>query len=295
MRPAARVAGLSPRRRALITAVALAVIALAAFGGIQLARSGSGSADPPASRPSHVLLVPGYGGSTTALSQLAARIRATGRSATVVPLAGDGTGDLQVQARVLNGYVNQALRDGSGPVTVIGYSAGGVVAWLWDVDFRAAAKVRQFITLGSPLHGASLAALGAAFVPGECPTACQQLVPGSALLTALQNSPAAAAAVAVPVDHRRPGGSAPGLGPAAPVRSTCPCNRSAPGSASPTASCPPTRSWSASCSATSGGWHQPRPRPPSAIPCKPWAAVRVSRRFRVATASAAACGRLKSP
>jgi triacylglycerol lipase len=191
MRPAARVAGLSPRRRVLLVAIALVVIALGAFGGIQLARSGSGSADPSASRPSHVLLVPGYGGSTTALSQLAARIRATGRSATVVPLAGDGTGDLQVQARVLNGYVDQAVRDGSGPVTVIGYSAGGVVAWLWDVDFKAAAKVRQFITLGSPLHGASLAALGAAFVPGECPTACQQLVPGSALLSALQTSPAA--------------------------------------------------------------------------------------------------------
>ena len=191
-RPAARVAGLSPRRRVLITVVALVVVALAAFGGIQLARPGSGPADPSASRPSHVLLVPGYGGSTTALSQLAARIRATGRSATVVPLAGDGTGDLQVQARVLNGYVNQALRDGSGPVTVIGYSAGGVVAWLWDVDFKGGAKVRQVITLGSPLHGASLAALGAAFVPGECPTACQQLVPGSTLLSALQNSPAAA-------------------------------------------------------------------------------------------------------
>ncbi len=41
MRPAARVAGLSPCRRVLITAVALAVIALAAFGGVQLVRSGS--------------------------------------------------------------------------------------------------------------------------------------------------------------------------------------------------------------------------------------------------------------
>ena len=190
LRPAARLAGLSPRRRGLLAVIALVVVALA-VGGVLLAGRGSNTpADPAASRPSYVLLVPGYGGSTTALSQLAARIRATGRTATVVPLAGNGTGDLQVQARVLNGYVNQALRDGSGPVTVIGYSAGGVVAWLWDADFRAAGRVRRFITLGSPLHGANLAALGAAFVPGECPTACQQLVPGSALLTALQDSPA---------------------------------------------------------------------------------------------------------
>ena len=194
MRPAPRLAGLSPRRRALITAVALVVVALAVAGGIGLSRSGSAAApqDPSASRPGYVLLVPGYGGSTSALAQLAARIRATGRTATVVPLAGDGTGDLHVQARVLNGYVNQALRDGSGPVTVIGYSAGGVVAWLWDVEDQGAGRVGRIITLGSPLHGASLAALGAAFVPGECPAACQQLVPGSALLSALQSaSPAA--------------------------------------------------------------------------------------------------------
>lgn len=176
LRPAARRAGLSPRRRALLAPLALAVAALAVIGGIVLSGPGSGAAprDPSASRPGVVLLVPGYGGSTMALAQLAARIRATGRTATVVPLAGDGTGDLRVQARVLNGYVNQALRDGSGPVTVIGYSAGGVVAWLWDTDDQGGKRVGRIITLGSPLHGADLAALGAAFVPGECPVACQQ-------------------------------------------------------------------------------------------------------------------------
>jgi triacylglycerol lipase len=138
-----------------------------------------------------VLLVPGYGGSTASLEQLAARIRGTGRTAIVVPLAGDGTGDLRVQARVLDGYVNQAIGAGSGPVTVIGYSAGGVVAWLWDAEYGGQGRVGKIITLGSPLHGARIAAVGAAYDPGECPVACQQLAPGSALLTQLQQSASA--------------------------------------------------------------------------------------------------------
>jgi pimeloyl-ACP methyl ester carboxylesterase len=137
-----------------------------------------------------VLLVPGYGGSTGSLDALASRIRGTGRSATVVALAGNGEGDLNLQARVLDGYVNRALGAGSGPVTVIGYSAGGVVAWLWDVTYGGAGKAGMMITLGAPLHGARIAAVGTAYDPGECPVACQQLAPGSALLTQLQQSPA---------------------------------------------------------------------------------------------------------
>lgn len=136
-----------------------------------------------------MLLVPGYGGSTGSLGTLAARIRQTGRTATVVRLAGSGTGDLNVQARVLDGYVNRALSAGSGPVTVIGYSAGGVVAWLWDVDYSGPGRAARVITLGSPLHGARVAAVGTAYDPGACPVACQQLAPGSALLTRLRQSP----------------------------------------------------------------------------------------------------------
>jgi pimeloyl-ACP methyl ester carboxylesterase len=180
--------GLSRRRRLLIAVLALVIVAGAVTGTV-LALAGSPAVTAAdQDHPGDVLLVPGYGGSMTALDVLAARIRSAGRKATVVQLAGDGTGDLQVQANVLNGYVNQALTGGSGPVTVIGYSAGGVVAWLWDVDYDGVTKTRQIITLGSPLHGADLAALGQAFVPGECPAACQELVPGSALLFRLQQT-----------------------------------------------------------------------------------------------------------
>ena len=184
--------GLSRRRRMLLAIVVLVVAVGGVFGGVRAAGSGGPGPLPAAGdKPGDVLLVPGYGGSTGSLDVLAAKIRATGRIAIVAHLAGNGTGDLQVQAKVLNGYVNQALTSGSGPVTVIGYSAGGVVAWLWDINYDGVAKARDVITLGSPLHGTSLASLGAAFVPGECPQACEQLVPGSALLTGLAQSTAA--------------------------------------------------------------------------------------------------------
>ena len=184
-------AGLSPRRRVLVLGIAVAVVAGAIAGLIGSLGGRPAVTSANENRPGDVLLVPGYGGSTTALGVLAGRISAAGRTAIVVHLAGNGTGDLRVQANVLNGYVNRALGDGSGPVTVIGYSAGGVVAWLWDEEYHGVTKARQIITLGSPLHGADLAALGATFVPSECPTACQQLVPGSAMLTSLQQTAAA--------------------------------------------------------------------------------------------------------
>jgi triacylglycerol lipase len=183
---------LSPRRRlfvgglaalAVLIVVAVVVTALAAGGGAGPAPAAAGQ--PAQDRPGPVLLVPGYGGSTGSLSVLARRIRATGRQATVLHLPGNGTGSLIADAGVLDAAVNRALRGGAPSVDVIGYSAGGVTALLWARDDGGTHKARRVITLGSPFHGAQLASAAEAFVPGACPAACQQLVPGSKLLSRL--------------------------------------------------------------------------------------------------------------
>jgi triacylglycerol lipase len=185
--------GLSRPRRLLVLVLGCLIVVGAAAGGVAAAvgTPASPGAAPDRQRPGYVLLVPGYGGSTGSLDVLAAKIRHTGKMAIVVTLAGNGTGDLRTQATVLQGYVERAIRDGSGPVTIIGYSAGGVVAWLWDVADDGAARAARIITLGSPFHGTELATLGNTFLPSECPAACQQLVPGSPLLTGLADSSAA--------------------------------------------------------------------------------------------------------
>jgi triacylglycerol lipase len=187
---ARRLAGLSPRRRIFVVGSTLAVAAVVAAASLK----GSGAFSRPAPRPvpassGTVVLVPGYGGNTTALNVLAAWIRRTGWATEVVRLPGNGTGDLAAQAVILNGYVTRVLRGGKGPVAVVGYSAGGVVARLWDAEDGGARKADRIITLGSPLNGTRIAAAGDAADPAACPVACQELVPGSKLLSELRKIP----------------------------------------------------------------------------------------------------------
>ena len=166
---------LSGRRRALFAGVAALILALGVVVAVRVA-----SSNPPAPR-NLVLLVPGYGGSPDSLRALADRIAATGRETQVITLPGNGTGDLLAQVAVLDRAAGNASS-----VSVIGYSAGGVVARLW---VARGAHPREVISLGSPLHGTRLAATGGAVVPDACPIACQQLAPGSALLNSFAREP----------------------------------------------------------------------------------------------------------
>ena len=180
-------AGLAPARRRLVVAVLVLVLAGAAvLIGLLVSRSAAPTPTRPAAErpPGPVLLVPGYGGATGGLRSLAGRLTAAGRDAHVVPLPGDGTGDLSLSADALGTAVTATLhRTGAQSVDLVGYSAGGVIVRLWIADGHEDV-VRRVVTLGSPHHGTVLAAAGPLFGP-VCPIGCRQLAPGSDLLRQL--------------------------------------------------------------------------------------------------------------
>jgi len=180
----------SPRRRLLVGAALALVLALVAIVALKLLGTRARTGTPDQARPGAVLLVPGYGGSQSALSRLAERLRAAGRNASVVTPPGDGTGDLRAQADALEEAVDEALDHGAPSVDIVGYSAGGVVTRLWFDRHDGTTAARRVVTLGSPLHGAKIAATGVALAPDACPAACQQLAPGSDLLAQLDRKPA---------------------------------------------------------------------------------------------------------
>jgi triacylglycerol lipase len=181
--------GLAPARRRLVLAVSAAVLVTALVGiGILVAgRLAADEVQPVAQEaPGPVLLVPGYGGGQGALRSLADVLTARGRDATIVPVPGDGTGDLAGTADALGDAVDAALdRTRAASVDIVGYSAGGVVARLWVATDDNAARVRRVVTLGAPHHGTTLADLAGDLAPDQCPVGCTQLGTASELLTRL--------------------------------------------------------------------------------------------------------------
>lgn len=173
---------MSPSRRLLLQVLALVLAALVLAGLLARARDGEEIPSASQSELGPVLLVPGYGGATAALETLAVTLRAAGRTAVVVRLPNEGTGDLRESAALLDAAATAA---GGPSVDLLGYSAGGVIARIWAADHPE--RVRRVVTLGSPHHGTRVAAVAAALAPGACPPACQQLVPGSALLDELND------------------------------------------------------------------------------------------------------------
>ena len=260
-----RLSALPPVRRRLVLGV-LAVLVAAVLVAVVLVvvnRTGSSSvaAEPvDQSRPGPVLLAPGYGGATSALDTLATRLRAAGRDATVIRLPGDGTGELRDQAKVLDAAARAELAGGAPSVDVVGYSAGGVVARLWAEEDGGAAIARRIVTLGSPHHGTQVAALGASLLPGQCPTACTELVPNSDLLTRMNADETPAGPIWVSVWTEQDQIVTPATRRASTAPSTSRSSPSAPAPASTMAPSRPT-AWSRRSS-----WPPSRPHPPPSPP-----------------------------
>jgi triacylglycerol lipase len=179
------------RRRLFLLVVAAAVVALltATAAVVVSAVGGRGRTVVPVAQDAQppVLIVPGYGGGLGGLETLASALRARGRDTTIVRLAGNGTGDLETQADVLQTAVRAALRGGAASVDVIGYSAGGVTVRLWFRAYDGGSVARRIVTLGSPQHGTDLAALATDLAPAACPVACQQLATDSDLVRSLNS------------------------------------------------------------------------------------------------------------
>jgi len=177
---------LSPARRRLVLAAVLGVLATVVLVAVVVARTTSQKVTPVGQdEPGPVLLVSGYGGSTSALEPLREALEGAGRDVVVVPAVGGGTGNLEEQARALDDAAAAArARFGAASVDVVGYSAGGVVARSWVRDHGGASVARRVLSVGSPQHGTSVAeaALG---VAGSCPAACEQLATDSDLLRGL--------------------------------------------------------------------------------------------------------------
>jgi triacylglycerol lipase len=177
---------LSPQRRRLVFAVGFLTLMLMIATVVATVVRATRSAEPvPQSQPGPVLVVPGYGGNVDSVQPLVAALRSVGRTAMPVEPLGDGTGDLRSQARHLGEAAERIRHDtGAASVDVVGFSAGGVVARLWVRDEGGRDIARRVLTLGSPHHGTSQAALGGGLA-GGCPEACQQLAPDSDLLRRL--------------------------------------------------------------------------------------------------------------
>ena len=170
---------MSPRRRALVVAAAVALVAVVA-ATFALGRRAGPELTATAEVP--VLLVPGYNGTPASLDTLAARLRSAGREVVVVGLPDRGTGDLRASALALGAAVD---RTGAARVDLVGFSAGGLVVRLLLADPARALRARRVVLLGTPNHGTELAGVAAALDPSLCATSVCQLAPGSSLLAGL--------------------------------------------------------------------------------------------------------------
>jgi pimeloyl-ACP methyl ester carboxylesterase len=172
-----------PHRLIAATAAALAATMVAAgCNAAPMASAPTPGPTAPIDARGPALLIPGYGGGGAFLEPTAAVMRAAGITTYVIDID-DGQGDLTVYADRVLAKARSLVAAGAPSVDIVGFSAGGVIARIAATSPAGQPLVRRVVTIGSPHHGTRLSSLGQAL--NQCPTACQQLAPDSALLAGL--------------------------------------------------------------------------------------------------------------
>lgn len=173
-----------PVLTAILGAVVIALVAAATWWSTRPATQATNE-QPPTGPAATAILVPGYGGDAGALDSVAAELRSTGATVIVLDI-GNGEGDISGYSTALQ----QLTMESTAPVAWVGYSMGGLIARsAYTADM--AGTVSSITSWGSPLHGTKSASL--AQFANACPTACEQMTPGSDFLDNLPTWPRPAA------------------------------------------------------------------------------------------------------
>ena len=173
----------NPRNRTIaiivISVLVLLTLVLAVWWRTQSATPRN--AAPPTGTPATIILIPGYGGGTDGFQTITSQLRGSGAKVLILNI-GNGEGDINDYAASLQ----QVTRESAAPVACFASGRGGLMARK-GVAPGLRPLVSKITSWGSPLHGTKSAAL--ANFANACPTACQQMDPGSEFLDTLPRWP----------------------------------------------------------------------------------------------------------
>ena len=125
----------------------------------------------------NILLIPGFGGSLNALKPLAGELEGAGYTV-IYPDLGEMKGDLQKYSEKVGELIKDSGERGE-RISIVAYSAGGLVARGALGDSEVEQYIGRVITIGSPHNGSEVARLGS-LIGGEiCPISCKQMSPDS--------------------------------------------------------------------------------------------------------------------
>ena len=125
----------------------------------------------------NILLIPGYGGSLGALKPLASELEGAGYTV-IYPDLGEMKGDLKKYSDKVGELIKDSGERGE-RISIVAYSAGGLVARGALGDSEVEQYIGRVITIGSPHNGSEVARLGS-LIGGEiCPISCKQMSPDS--------------------------------------------------------------------------------------------------------------------